>query len=86
MTTVSIEQRRRRVPLRLAAAVGGVVVASTLVTFAVTRDGDEPTTPRPADAASTPALDPSEDPLVVRFGQPETESVDDPLIIRYGRP
>ena len=86
MTTVSIERPRRRAPLRLAAVVGGMVVASTLVTVAVTRDGDEPSTPRPAEAVSTPTFDPSQDPLFVRFGQPEPEPVDDPLIVRYGQP
>jgi hypothetical protein len=86
MTTASIERRRLRMPLRLAAAFGGVVVAATAVTVAVTRDGEEPRTPRPAEAVSTPTFDPSQDPLVVRFGQPEPQPVNDPLIVRYGQP
>jgi hypothetical protein len=81
MTTVSIE-RRSRMPLL--AFVGAVVVASTLVTVAVTRDGDEPSTPPPANAVSTPTFDPAQDPLVARFGQPEPEPIDDPLILRFG--
>ena len=86
MTTVSIERRRPRPIRRLMAVVGGVVVAATLVTVAVARDGDEPTTPRPPEAVSTPTINPSEDPLVVRYGQPQPEPVTDPLIVRYGQP
>lgn len=85
MSTVSIERRGRRAPLRLAAVVGCIAVTSTLVTVAVTRDGDERRIPRPAESVSTPTFDPSEDPLVVRFGQSESEPVDDPLIVRYGQ-
>jgi hypothetical protein len=85
MTTLSIEHPRRRTPLRLAAVAGGIVVASTLATVAVARDGDDAPARRPVEAVSTPAFDPSADPLFVRFGQSEPAPVEDPLMVRYGQ-
>jgi hypothetical protein len=85
MSTLVIEPRSRRARQRLAAIVGGALIATALITVAVTRDGHKANAARPAPAAATPRLDPSQDPLVIRFGHHQPQAVEDPLIIRYGQ-
>jgi hypothetical protein len=86
-TTVTLEHRPRRVPARLISIFLVVVTASAIalaVLVVETHSGAARALKPPTAVATTPALNPHDDPLITRFGRPALDPQNDPLITRFG--
>ena len=69
----------------LAAALLTVALTGGVLAVASVVDDDSPARTAPV-ATEQPAIDPLDDPLVARYGQPAPSIEDDPLMVRYGHP